>query len=329
MLMRNWAFLFSLILFLPSLRAEEKFPALRIQNITVSGISSGAFMAVQLQMALSEKIKGVAPIAGGIYGCAEGNSDRAQKICMKDPKKIYVKRYIQRTKIASLEKAIDNIKNLSGNKILLIQSKSDSVVKFESAKKLEDYFSEFLPTSQIKLIELDRVAHGFPTNQYGANCETGGDPHLLNCGIDMAGEILNYFYPNLSPPVEPVPNHLIPFEQSSYSAPSAELHKQGFIYLPSTCKSGSSCRLHIALHGCKMSPEFIGNQFSQYAGYNSWAEANNIVILYPAAKKSELNPLGCWDWWGYTGLNYATKYGAQIQAIQNMILSLSGDKPQR
>ena len=27
------------------------------------------------------------------------------------------------------------------------------------------------------------------------------------------------------------------------------------------------------------------------------------------------NPNGCWDWWGYTGQNYATKEAVQIRAV--------------
>ncbi len=52
-----------------------------------------------------------------------------------------------------------------------------------------------------------------------------------------------------------------------------------------------------------------GRQFVTGAGYNGWAEANGIVVLYPqvhastAAKPGDtyqLNPEGCWDFWGYT-----------------------------
>lgn len=58
------------------------------------------------------------------------------------------------------------------------------------------------------------------------------------------------------------------------------------------------------------------------AGFNEWAEANRLVVLYPQAKASRmapLNPLGCWDWWGYTDEDYATRDGAQIKAVQAMV----------
>jgi hypothetical protein len=31
------------------------------------------------------------------------------------------------------------------------------------------------------------------------------------------------------------------------------------------------------------------------------------------------NPRGCWDWWGYTGSQYATQAGAQIAAVKAMV----------
>jgi hypothetical protein len=32
-----------------------------------------------------------------------------------------------------------------------------------------------------------------------------------------------------------------------------------------------------------------------------------------------MNPNGCWDWWGYSGEDYATKKGAQMQAVKQLI----------
>ena len=45
----------------------------RSGRVTVSGISSGAYAAVQAHVALSSTIAGAAAVAGGPYHCAEGN----------------------------------------------------------------------------------------------------------------------------------------------------------------------------------------------------------------------------------------------------------------
>ena len=51
-------------------------------RVTVSGISSGAYAAVQSHIALSSTISGAAAIAGGPYHCAEGNVMQALGGCI-------------------------------------------------------------------------------------------------------------------------------------------------------------------------------------------------------------------------------------------------------
>ncbi len=48
-------------------------------------------------------------------------------------------------------------------------------------------------------------------------------------------------------------------------------------------------------------------------------------MLYPQVNASTIpnNPQGCWDWFGYTGQNYAQKSGAQMLAVSAMINRLT------
>ena len=113
----------------------------------------------------------------------------------------------------------------------------------------------------------------------------------------------------------------------------ASLADTGYLYIPDTCAKGATCRLHIALHGCKQggandpaSPQH-GNIFARYAGYNEWAKNNSTVVLYPQVQAQQwgpLNPQGCWDWWGeyYTGDAYFTQAGRQIKAVALMVNTL-------
>lgn len=64
-----------------------------------------------------------------------------------------------------------------------------------------------------------------------------------------------------------------------------------------TRKIFAGCRLHIAFHGCAQTLDDINTTFVTETGYNRWAEANNIVVLYPQAKATLTNPEGCWDWY--------------------------------
>ncbi|MCP4379638.1 MAG: hypothetical protein GY794_26155, partial [bacterium] len=83
---------------------------------------------------------------------------------------------------------------------------------------------------------------------------------------------------------------------------------------------------HVAFHGCEQNAEEIGDAFYRHAGYNEWADANRIIVLYPqtvATIGQPFNPKGCWDWWGYNGPEYAAKGGAQIAAVHAMLRRLA------
>ncbi len=54
-------------------------------------------------------------------------------------------------------------------------------------------------------------------------------------------------------------------------------------------------------------------------GFEELAETNRIVVLFPQIKASVINQNGCWDWWGYTGLDYLGKDAPQIEAIWAMV----------
>ena len=60
---------------------------------------------------------------------------------------------------------------------------------------------------------------------------------------------------------------------------------------------------------------------SKGSGINEWADNNNILVLYPQTIASVIpvNADGCWDWWGYTGGNYAAQSAPQMTAIMNMV----------
>ena len=76
----------------------------------------------------------------------------------------------------------------------------------------------------------------------------------------------------------------------------------GMIYVPTACQKDERCRLHIHFHGCGSGLEGVGTWYVTNVGYNEVAEANNIIILYPNAIISNIepfNPWGCFDMFGY------------------------------
>lgn len=310
-------FLFSLLFCAQATAAP--LPDLRLEKATASGVSSGAFMAVQLQVALSAKLQGAGSVAGGLYGCAEGDSNKAVMRCMMNPKSIVTADFIERAKEEGKQRKIDPTENLKAARLYVFQSDADAVVKKEAADKLAEFFEAF--GADVKIERAKTGAHGFPTEASGNPCEKSGAPWILNCKRDVAGEILSQLYPGLTPPSGKEPaGRLLTFEQSRYGSAKAKLLPEGYIYVPAACAAGG-CRLHIALHGCQMGSDRLGDQFVKQAGYNRWADANRIVILYPQAATGAQNPNGCWDWFGYTGKDYALKSGKQIQFINKLLES--------
>lgn len=105
---------------------------------------------------------------------------------------------------------------------------------------------------------------------------------------------------------------------------------KAYVYVPTACQNGEKCRVNIALHGCAQTLADVDDDFVTKTGINEIAEANNIIVLYPQAKKSMItpsNPQGCWDWWGYSDsfldkTKYVSKDGKQMNAIWEMVQDL-------
>jgi poly(3-hydroxybutyrate) depolymerase len=79
-------------------------------------------------------------------------------------------------------------------------------------------------------------------------------------------------------------------------------------------------------HGCG-GPDRFYNASVHYAGFNEWAETNDLVILYPAMRnwgKTEETKLGCWDSYGQTGPEYALQNGGQMAAVRRMLRDVAG-----
>ena len=123
---------------------------------------------------------------------------------------------------------------------------------------------------------------------------------------------------------------LLSFGQADFTAPDQpnddSMDDKGFAYVPASCAAKEPCRLHVALHGCLQSFGNIGEDFVRHAGYNEWADANHIIVLYPQTRALGLtNPQACWDWWGYLDADptesptYLLKSGKQISAIKAMV----------
>ncbi len=288
---------------------------------TVSGASSGGYMAAQLHVAYSARFgKGVAVIAGGPFNCAEGSVVNALTRCLGSAP-IPVADLVATTNKWAKEGLIDATSNLAASKVYVFSAASDSVVKEGTSTALSAYYQNFIPAANVVHKKDIAAEHGFVTDDFGASCLTKASPFLINCNFDLAGALLQHLYGTLvARKAGTLEGSLIEFDQSPFGTGHG-MGATGWVYVPKACAAGATCRMHVALHGCRQNGTDVGDAFVRNGGYNRWAEPNNIVVLYPQTGKGATN--SCWDWWGYDDANYAKKSAPQMTAIVAMVNALS------
>ncbi len=298
-----------------------------IDETTVSGLSSGGYMATQFQLAHADIVKGAGIVAAGPYYCAQNAITTALAECVTktsddfsiEPLNAFIKQQQLANKLAD-ENAISN------QNVLVIRGTNDETVNQKTSNLLVKQYQS-LGVENIKYVDEKPFSHVFPTLEEGGECTVSQAPFIGACDYDAAGEILKHLYGELSPPSDAVKEHLIAYSTHDTASPAkAGMSDETFAYIPSSCQQGEKCVVHISFHGCNQSGEDVGDAYASLTGFNRWAESNNMIVLYPQAKKSKLfpmNPQGCWDWWGYTDENYATKDGQQVKAVRAMLDDIS------
>lgn len=303
--------------------AAVNLPALKIDKTqtTVSGLSSGGFMAVQLHVAYSATFaKGAGVVAGGPFYCAEGSVVNATGRCMASPAGIPTSTLVSTTNSWAGQGSIDPVANLQNSKVYLFSGTLDSVVKPGVMDALRTYYNSFVPASNVVYKKDIAAEHALVTDDYGNSCATKGTPYINNCNFDLAGAMLQHLYGSLNArnnATLPAGN-FIEFNQGEFVT-NHGMASTGWAYVPQACQAGgtATCRLHVVLHGCKQNVSDVQQQYVRNTGYNRWADTNQIVLLYPQTSTTATN--SCWDWWGYDSANYAKKSGPQMVAIKAMV----------
>lgn len=363
-------------------------------KFTISGISSGGFLAAQMGVIYSDKISGIGTVAGGFYFCAQNHlqdkiqasqADRegtralfrldpknpiyqAVNVCMGSPREAEMTFNV----VADNFKAglIANPENIKSQKVFVYQGTQDRVVKFQMQSKLEEFYTKLgvLPDN-LELVEHPRGAHNFPTDQpHNQPCITQGVPYVASCNYNAAGAILAHLL-NDTTLVREKSDSLYVVTQTPTTANAPErpssVATYGYLAASQKCLDNpSSCHLHVALHGCEMSDSFDDafdrnysreaaaglvymrtkkqllplsqlsyieqkknnyglKKFAFTAGYMDYVEKNNLMVLFPqtwiTADNYPYNPKGCWDWFGWTGRDYATNKGKEASWLMNWI----------
>lgn len=358
--------------------------ALDARHVSVSGLSSGGYMAVQFQVAHAASLSGAAVIAGGPYGCAAGSVTSAmftcscpydtsegagpvgtlsgwvRGACLQLPATLLA----SRARLATEHNArhIDSPRALRRHRVWLYSGDADPVVFPTVVDALERFYVDMkVPQRRLKRVREPDAGHAMPTTDAG-ECSVTRPPFINGCRFDGAGELLNWLHPSRGPRPQPGQARdeaLRPFDQRPHRQAGAfdGLDDSGWVYVPQACRAeGARCGLHVVFHGCEQGQSFrmgtgagepYGTRYVQGAGYNRWAEALGLVVLYPQVRASEgvasevpfqYNPKGCWDFWGYTlprsanaafssGPPYARQDAPQIRAVKSMVDALLSPRP--
>ncbi len=299
---------------------------LDLSSTSVSGISSGGYMAVQFHVAFSSMMKGAAIFAAGPYDCSNGSVQTALGSCSTGSPAVNVASLVAVTKQYAQAGAIDDPSGLASQRVFIFGGADDPVVAPSVVDALHDYYASFVAASSIDYVSRRAgTTHTWPTLTYGNPCDTLASPYLGACNYDGAGAALQQIFGTLAAPAAVPSGTIVSISQAAFIADpgAASLDDTAYAYIPASCSSGDTCKLHISFHGCLQGASLVGDAFYAHAGLNEWADTNHIVVLYPQATKSTANPEGCWDWWGYTGADFAKKTAPQMSMVRAMMSGLA------
>ncbi|QNI04499.1 alpha/beta fold hydrolase [Halomonas sp. SH5A2] len=299
--------------------------------VSVVGISSGGYMATQLAVAFPERFSAVGVLAAGPWGCAEGSLSRALSTCMTtsggEPSLDRLENRRRRYESAGL---VGPRETLSQLRVFLWHGEDDDVVDPDLGELLAAQWQRWLANAeQLRAVWREEIGHGWPISldddapppQALGDCQQGGGSYLLACDDDVAGEMLRFLYPEREEN-DAGQGQLSAFDQSDFAVTG--MADSGFVYIPDGCEGGG-CQVTLALHGCQMNEDAIGDTFVRHSGLNEWAALHQQIVLYPQAKSSMMNPQGCWDWWGYAerssllAPSHDTREGVQAKALVAML----------
>jgi hypothetical protein len=312
-------------------------------DTSVSGLSSGAFMAAQFDVAWSKHLVGAGIVAGGPFYCASlfpnaNPASAAQTHCMSPAGNTGPRAQdgLAAARKFGSERRIDDVSGLASQRIYVFSGTQDHVVATRVVAQVPLFYKlAGTPDDHIRYVDNVAAGHGLITNNSAnATCAMSQPPFINTCGFEQSQDILRWIYGKLDAPTTAPGGNLLSFDQGPFDPDGkASLGPTGYVYVPTACaQPGSACRIHVAFHGCLQNAQKIGDLYPRSAGYDEIAESNHIIVLYPQAATSTKNSLGCWDFWGYTSTDpmkpdFYSKSAPQIAAVMRMIKRLSDPAP--
>jgi hypothetical protein len=190
-----------------------------ISQSSISGISAGAFMAVQFGTAWSSVIKGVGVVAGGPFWCAKADAWdifdgywlpywNATGLCMSGQPLADLSKFIAKADAKSASGDIDSLQFVSRQKVYLFHGYNDNKVAKSVTDATAEFYRHYLgETNRGNLyyqttigaghsLVIAQSSHGDGLN----DCNENTGPFIDACGYDQAGIILQHIYGALNAP---------------------------------------------------------------------------------------------------------------------------------
>src|SRR5437868_9446069 len=153
-----------------------------IKESSISGISSGAFMAVQFGVSWSSVVKGVGVIAGGPYYCAQGTATdgllgnlgpslTATGPCMKGPPPA-LEPVFEKTDEWARRGDIDDPRNIANQRIYVFAGYNDSIVNPKVGEAAYRFYLHYLGGNDGNMFYQGAIGagHSQVTVDYGQQC---------------------------------------------------------------------------------------------------------------------------------------------------------------
>jgi hypothetical protein len=292
-------------------------------DVSLSGVSAGAAMAVQYAVAHSGSVVGVGAIAGPGWGCAEGRVSQAINNCMCGRQAVTSKIDIARSLAASAEGGIDSLvsgKPQALKRSYVFHSMADRTVAEQSGQAGIDFLASFIGSAPV----VDRgnpqdgsyeAGHGIVSPDGSDACRANGKEttYVRRCGAeDNAGKLFHALYGqgsayDVSKRVNTIPEsdvwqfdqqRMIDDVKRDVDVIAPDRLFMMFPYPSSRRKNldmartgylyvPPSCRR--ANSECRVHIALHGckqnaRDFAIAAGYNNWAEHYKVIVVYPAMK---------------------------------------------
>ncbi|MCC6194064.1 MAG: hypothetical protein IT518_06295, partial [Burkholderiales bacterium] len=237
--------------------ALQRLPELNVDpsQVSVSGLGWGGAMAIQVGVAHSSRIMGVAAFAAFPYDC-ERRGGVTPRLCagLEGPDVIGLVANAR----AWFGHEIDAQEHLRRQRIFLYAGVNDVTIGPQVVAATHAFYQALIPAQNISFDPNGPGGHFLPMDYYDPRstywpCQTATSPRNwpVDCAYDGAGKSLAWIYGDLAPRTASLDpgGDLIMVNQGEFVARDFGMDDIAFLYVPKACAPGGSvCRLHVFLH---------------------------------------------------------------------------------